>query len=111
VAGAGATVSGAGFGTAVTLFRSEITGLAPTDLRGGLVSLGETVGRVGSTGTPIAMGAAIALMREPLGFDRAVRLTILGATAFGVVVGVGCVLVARQLPAPAGVELSEPADD
>jgi MFS family permease len=110
-AGAGATVSGAGFGTAITLFRSEITGLASTDLRGGLVSLGETVGRVGSTGTPIVMGGAIALMRGPLGFERAVRVAILGATAFAVVVGTTCVVLAHRLPAPAGAELSEPADD
>ncbi|UIO99149.1 MFS transporter [Halobaculum sp. CBA1158] len=87
---AGAPV-GAGFSLSLTLYRSTITGLADDDLRGGLVSLGESVGRVGSTGAPVAMGAAVAFLAGPLGYDAAVRSVSI-AVAAGVVVAGGALL-------------------
>lgn len=88
---AGAPV-GAGFSVSLTLYRSSITGLATDELRGGLVSLGESVGRVGSTGAPVAMGALVAALSGGLGHAAAVR-TVALAVAAGVVVA-GAALLA-----------------
>jgi MFS family permease len=96
----GAVVAGTGFGLALALYRSIITGFAPTDLRGGLVSLGESLGRVTATGTPIAMGAAIAVLESTMGFGAAVRWTSVGTAAFAAGLGLLCLVVARQSPAP-----------
>jgi ACDE family multidrug resistance protein len=45
----------------VTLYRSTISTVAPEALRGSLVSLGESVGRIGSTVAPVVMGGAVAV--------------------------------------------------
>lgn len=95
VAGAGAGVTGAGFGLLLALYRSVITGLAPQALRGGLVSVGEALGRVAATVTPVAMGAGIATLEPALGFGAAVRWTGLGTGAVAAALGVGCLVVAR----------------
>jgi MFS family permease len=87
VAAAGSTVAGVGFGLSLSLYRSVITGLASTEHRGGLVSLGESVGRVGSTGTPIVMGASIALLSGSAGFADAVRWTIFGGAVLVTLAG------------------------
>ena len=47
----GAAVLGIGFGVSLSLYRSVVTGLAPAHLRGGLVSVSESGGRVASTVT------------------------------------------------------------
>jgi MFS family permease len=113
-AGLGAAVGGAGFGVALTLFRSEMTRLAPERSRGGLVSVGEAVGRIGSTAAPVVAGAAVAFARPTLGFGGAVRAALGGATALALIVGVACVLLAARLPAPADSPAArgaaEPAD-
>ena len=70
VAAVGISVAGVGFGVLLSLYRSVVTGLAPTHLRAGVVSVGEAGGRLTSTLTPIAMGAVIALARPTLGFAR-----------------------------------------
>ena len=86
---------GAGFAVSLTLYRSAITGLAADELRGGLVSLGESVGRVGSTGAPVAMGAVVGLLTDPLGYDAAVRSVSL-AVAAGVVVAGGALIAVAE---------------
>lgn len=97
---AAAVAVGAGFGVAITLYRSEMTRLAPRRRRGGLVSVGESVGRLGSTAAPVVAGAAIALARPATGFDGAVRAVLLAVTAGALVVGGACVLAAARLPPP-----------
>lgn len=91
VVGVGAVVVGAGFGVVLTLYRSTISTLAPGDLRGSLVSLGESTGRVGSTLTPVAMGAIVAVTTPRYGFETAVRGTLLGVV--GVAMGTGVVAI------------------
>jgi hypothetical protein len=46
----------------VTLYRSTISTVAPEALRGSLVSLGESAGRIGSTVAPVVMGGAVAVV-------------------------------------------------
>ncbi|MFC7096368.1 MFS transporter [Halobaculum marinum] len=101
---------GAGFSVALTLYRSAITGLASDDLRGGLVSLGESVGRVGSTGAPVAMGAVVTLLTDSLGYAGAVRGVSL-AVAVGVVVVGGALLVVGDHGADDGREAGATASD
>ena len=96
IAGVGAVVVGAGFGVVLTLYRSTISTLAPDDLRGSLVSLGESAGRLGSTLTPVVMGGAVALATPRYGFEAAVRGTLLGVVGCGVAVGVVAVVLADR---------------
>jgi MFS family permease len=96
VAGVAAVVIGAGFGVVLTLYRSTISTLAPDDLRGSLVSLGESAGRLGSTLTPVVMGGAVAIATPRYGFEAAVRGTLLGVVGYGVAVGIVAVLLADR---------------
>jgi len=98
VAAAGIAVSGAGFGTALSLYRSIVTGLAPQHLRAGLVSVAEANGRVVATVTPILMGVAIAAGEQSLGFESALILTGVGAAIVGGGGGILCLLVAKASP-------------
>lgn len=100
VAVAGITLMGLGFGVTMSLYRSIVTGLAPPDLRGGIVSFAESFGRITATLTPIAMGLTIGALTPVVGFTAAVRWTCL---ATGVVAGGGgivCLLVANVAPEP-----------
>jgi MFS family permease len=94
----GITVSGAGFGTALSLYRSVVTGLAPEELRAGVVSLAEANGRVVATLTPVALGAAIAAGQPVFGFAGAVQLAGVGAAVVSGGGGVLCLLVAKAVP-------------
>ena len=96
VVGVGAVVVGAGFGVVLTLYRSTISTLAPDDLRGSLVSLGESAGRLGSTLTPVVMGGAVALATPRYGFEIAVRGTLLGVVGCGAVGGAVAVVLADR---------------
>ncbi|SHH23048.1 Predicted arabinose efflux permease, MFS family [Halobaculum gomorrense] len=87
---------GAGFSVSLTLYRSALTGLASDDTRGGLVSLGESIGRLGSTGAPVAMGAAVALLADAAGYAAAVR-TVSVAVAVGVVAVGGTLLLVGDM--------------
>ncbi len=95
LAGAGV---GLGFGLSLSLYRSVITGLAPTALRGGVVSAGSSLGRVAATVAPLAMGVTVGLTRDSLGFIGAVRWTVAGAGVLSVAVGVLALAVARASP-------------
>lgn len=93
LSGVGVVAIGTGFGMLGSLYRSIMTGLAPGQLRGGLVSLSESVGRVGITIVPIVMGAAIAFLRPSLGLPTAVRVTVAGVGALAATVGIVTVLL------------------
>lgn len=98
----GVAFLGFGFGVTLSLYRSIVTGLAPTELRGGLVSVAESFGRVTSSATPIMMGAAIGILVPRLGFEAAVRWTGVGTAIASVILGIGLLLVARAYrPTPA----------
>lgn len=96
VAGAGAVVVGAGFGVVLTLYRSTISTLAPERLRGSLVSVGESAGRIGSTLTPVAMGAVVAVATPRYGFEVAVRGTLVGVVGVAMAVGVVAIVLADR---------------
>lgn len=93
VSGVGVLLLGAGFGTLGSLYRSVVTGLAPGSLRGGLVSLSESTGRIGITVAPVAVGALIGVLRPGVGLPSAVRLALIGIGVAGVLIGVASVLV------------------
>ena len=91
----GAAVLGLGFGVSLSLYRSVVTGLAPAHLRGGLVSVSESGGRVASTVTPVAMSAVVTAATPTLGLLGAVRLAAVGTGAVAVVGGTLALAVAR----------------
>ena len=95
VAGIGILLSGAGFGTALSLYRSIVTGLAPQRLRAGVVGLSESNGRLIATLTPVLMGALITATEPQLGFTTALRLSGIAAAAIGGGGGVLCLFVAK----------------
>ena len=96
VVGAASVVAGAGFGVVLTLYRSTLTAVATDDVRGGLVSAGESVGRLGSTAAPVVLGAAVAATRVDLGFAGAVRLATVGTAVAAAAVGTVAVVVATR---------------
>jgi MFS family permease len=98
VAVAGAFSLGFGFGVTLSLYRSLVTAAAPARLRGGLVSLAESFGRVTSTLTPIGMGAAIGYLSGTTTFATAVTLTVVGAAVGTAALSVVLVAAARMAP-------------
>jgi MFS family permease len=109
VATGGIAVAGIGFGLTLSLYRSIITGLAPDDLRAGLVSIAEAVGRLTNTLTPIAMGGVIAVATPRVGFAPALRLAGVGVAVVGAVGGILCLLVANAAP-PVPARTRTPGD-
>lgn len=94
--GVAALVAGTGFGVVLTLYRSTLSAVATDDVRGGLVSAGESIGRVGSTAAPVVLGVAVAATRADVGFAAAVRLSTVAAALLVTVVGVGAVVLATR---------------
>lgn len=84
-----AIVLGAGYGVLQSMYRSAISSIAPLELRGTLVSIAESLLRVGATMAPVALGAAIELTRSNLGFDLAVQYTLAGGALVGTAVALG----------------------
>jgi MFS family permease len=89
---------GLGVGVTFSLYRSIITGLAPQEFRGGLVSLSESGGRVMATLAPLGIGAALALTEPSLGGAQALRVVVVGAGLLAAAVGVASVAVAHAAP-------------
>jgi MFS family permease len=87
---------GAGFGVSISLYRSSISTLAPDRLRGSLVSLAESVGRIGSTVAPILVGGAISLATPRYGFEAAVRGGVAVVVAVAAAFGAACVLLTTR---------------
>lgn len=98
VAAVGIGVAGAGFGLAISLYRSIVTGLAPDALRAGVVSVAESGSRIMITATPIAMGAIIAVAEPTAGLRTAVQLAGVTVTAVSFVGGVLCLVVVSAAP-------------
>jgi MFS family permease len=98
VAFAGIVLTGIGFGVLLSLYRSIMTDLAPASLRGGLVSLGEGMGRLTATLTPVGMGAGIAIWTPQLGFATSVRLVGVATGVVAAAVGTVCLLVLSTAP-------------
>lgn len=96
---AGAFVIGVGFGLALTFYRSMLTRFGPPDLRGGLVGLGESAGRVGATLPPVVLGAVIASATPGLDLVAAVRFTSAGAGVIAGSLAIVLVLLAWASPA------------
>lgn len=89
----GAAFIGIGFGITLSLYRSIVTGFAPADYRGSLVSAGETVGRVAATLSPVVIGFLVTSLEPSVGFAVALRWSLGGAAVVGSCVGITCVLV------------------
>ena len=98
VATAGIAVAGVGLGITSSLYRSVITGLASESLRGGLVSVAESFGRVVATVTPVAMGVLIAVTEPRLGSQAAVQTAGLAVALLSSGGGVVCLYAARAAP-------------
>lgn len=98
VAAVGVVVFGFGFGILLPLYRSIITDLAPTELRGSLVSLAEAGGRVSSTLAPIIMGIIVAVGAPILGFIPAIQTAGLAVATVACGGGILCLLVANNAP-------------
>lgn len=100
VAVLGVVVSGVGFGILLSMYRSIITDLAPTALRGSLVSVAEGFGRLTVTATPILMGAVIAVASPHLGFRAAVQAAVVGVAVAAAGGGILGLLIASEAQAP-----------
>lgn len=98
IAGVAATCLGVGVGLTFSLYRSIITGYAPSALRGGLVGLGESLGRLAASVTPIAVGLALAWLEPVLGTATSIRLTIGIVGAVGALVGALAILAITRSP-------------
>jgi MFS family permease len=105
--GAAAAAVGGGFGVSISLYRSEMTRLAPDARRGGLVSVGESVGRVGSTVAPVATGALVAGARPALGAVGATQAALVAVAVVALLLGTASALLAPELAAPAGSPAAE----
>lgn len=109
VATLGIAIVGVGVGVTLSLYRSIITGLAPDDLRAGLVGLAEAVGRIARTATPIAMGGIIAVMTPTVGLASAIQFAGIGAAVVGGGGGIVCLLVANASE-PVPTDNTEPIE-
>ena len=98
VAYAGIVLMGIGFGVLLSIYRSIVTDLAPPVLRGGLVGIAESMGRVSATLTPIAMGGGIALATSRFGFATAVQIVGVSTGVVAAAVGIVCLLVLSSSP-------------
>lgn len=94
----GSAIAGVGFGLALSLYRSVITGLAPESLRGSLVGLAESGGRVTATLAPLLMGGIIGAATALYSFSVAVQLAGLTVAGIGGLGGILCLLLARTAP-------------
>lgn len=90
-------ILGAGFGVSLSLYRSVITGFSMQS-RGGLVSVGSSLGRVTATTAPLVMGATVSILTTALGFAEAVRWTVIAAGLLAGTVGVVCLGFAKMSP-------------
>lgn len=74
VAALGIIITGFGFGVSLSLYRSLFTGITTESLRGGLVGIGESIGRVAATVTPLYFGAVITVASSRIGTGPALQL-------------------------------------
>ena len=93
IAAIGSLVVGTGFGLALSLYRSTVTGLTDDALRGSLVSVSEAFGRVVATLTPVLTGALIAILSLELGTVLAVQIAGIAAAIVGSGGGIACLIL------------------
>lgn len=98
VAFVGAALIGLGFGLLQPIYRSILTASAPDEHRGGLVGIGETIGRAGSTLPPVVMGVVINVLTPTIGLIPAVRWTTAGTAVVCGLLGIVCVIGIRVSP-------------
>lgn len=98
VAFAGVTVSGIGMGILGSLYRSIITGLAPVELRAGIVSLSEMGGQLTNTVTPALMGGVVGLTAPAVGLGAAIQLAGVGVVIVVSGGSIACLIVASVSP-------------
>jgi len=67
-------------------------------MRGGLVGLGASLGRISSASAPIVLAAVIAVLSESMAFVPAVRWTIVGTAVGCTLVGLASLVVAKVSP-------------
>ncbi|WP_251329804.1 MFS transporter [Haloplanus pelagicus] len=92
---------GIGVGLTFSMYRSIITGLAPQQLRGGLVSLAESGARIVVTATPVVVGISLVSAESVLPPEAALRWVIVATGLLSGVVGLVAVVVARtSAPVP-----------
>ncbi len=89
---------GIGVGVTFSLYRSIITGLAPQQFRGGLVSIAESGGRLVATVSPIAIGVTLARVEPVLGPESALRWIVVAAGLLAATIGVTSVMLAHISP-------------
>lgn len=95
------TVSlGCGFGITLSIYRSLITGMAPPALRGSIVSVAESFGRLTITATPAVMGLAIGALSPRLGFQIALQTVGVATAAIAAIGGIGGLLVVNATSPP-----------
>lgn len=95
------TVSlGCGFGITLSIYRSLITGMAPPALRGSIVSVAESFGRLTITATPAVMGLAIGALSPRLGFQTALQTVGVATAAIAAIGGIGGLLVVNATSPP-----------
>lgn len=100
VAGGGVVLLGGGSGVLMSLYRSLLTRLSPGQVRGSVVSVGESIITLGMTVFPIVAGATIAFARPAVGFGVAVRWTLFGLAVGGVAFSVAALLLACPFESP-----------
>lgn len=94
----GVIFGGAGFGISAAMYRSIITSMAPTHLRGGLVSLGESSSRIGSAVAPVLVGISINVLTPDFGTTLAIQWSIVGISIISGILGIFFLIVVRTGP-------------
>lgn len=84
MAALGVVVLGSGFGISLALYRSVITALPPEELRGGFVSISESLGRASIAVSPIVFGFSIKTIASTSNFVVGLRWTFVWVGLFGV---------------------------
>jgi MFS family permease len=92
-----AAAMGVGVGLTFSLYRSVVTGLAPQQYRGGLVSVAESGGRLAATVTPLLVGLALAAVEPRLGAE-ALRWVVVGVGVLSAATGTALVVAAGRAP-------------
>jgi len=90
---------GAGMGALISLLRSIIIDIPPETYRAGLVGITEAGSRFAFTVTPVIMGAAITAFAPMLGFEAAIRATVLVTAVLTGACGILAIFAARAASA------------
>jgi MFS family permease len=91
----GIIFAGSGFGIALSLYRSVITQLAPSNYRAGVVSISESGGQIVATLTTIIMGGIISVATPVVGLASSVRLAGVASLFISIGGGMVCLYLAK----------------